>query len=117
MGMWSGGEGQQFPKWEPPGKGRPKYLVPAGTKCAIRNVLAGDWTPYTTVRESGFEKYERYDRQDEGNFYEFRLGVWLMLVHRKYVVHREAVDEMERRLRMAPEYKPRQPRQKKKRRR
>lgn len=117
MGMWSGSESQSFPKWKPPGKGRPKYLVPRGVKCAVRDIRGGDWHPFVTTKESGFDRCERYEKDEDGSFYEFRQGMWLILIHRKYVVHRETVDEMEKRLRMLPEFKPKKPRSKKKRRR
>jgi hypothetical protein len=104
--MWSGKDTQEFPKWEPPGHGRPKYKVPAGVRCAVRDIRGNEWIPYTTTKESGFERYERYESGDDGKYYEFRLGAWLLLVHRRYVVHRETVDELEKRLRMWPRPEP-----------
>ena|SRR5437660_11541950 len=82
-----------------PGKGRPRYLVPPGTPCAARNVVQDEWLPHTTARPNGFEKYDRYEKNADGAFYEFRLGQWVLLVRRRFVVHREDVDNREQRLR------------------
>jgi hypothetical protein len=67
----------------------PRFLVRKGTKCAVAKVADEDWQEYVTTRDTGFEKYEHYHRTEAGNFYEFRHEGWLMLVHRRHVVHRE----------------------------
>jgi hypothetical protein len=85
-----------------PAKSRPRFLVPAGTRCAVRNVVTDEWLPFKTTKDNGFEKFERYERTPDGNFYEFRLGQWILLVHRRYVVHREDIDRMEQHLRSLP---------------
>jgi hypothetical protein len=91
--------GEQHFETVVPAKNRPRFLVPAGTRCAVRNVVRGEWLPFMTRKESGFERYERYERTPEGAFYEFRSGVWVLLVHRRHVVHREDVDRLEARRR------------------
>lgn len=48
-----------------------------------------DWTGWVTTKDVGFERFERYVVDDNGNFYEFRMYNWLLLVDRKFVVHRE----------------------------
>jgi hypothetical protein len=68
--------------------------VPAGTRCAVRNLIRGGWLPFTTTRASGFERYERYERTPDGAFYESRAGVWVLRVHRRHVVHREDADRL-----------------------
>jgi hypothetical protein len=87
-GLWSGPIGQRFDP-PPPARKRPRFLVPAGVKCAIRNVVVDKWRPFTTTRPSGFERFARYERTAEGGFYEFRLGQWILLASRRFVVHRE----------------------------
>jgi hypothetical protein len=99
MGMWSGRETQQFEKWEPTSESLPRFLVPPGTKCAVRNVTTDQWSPYQTTKPNGFERFEVYERTEEGNFYHFRLGTWILAVHRRHVVHREDIDKLEQRLR------------------
>lgn len=99
MGMWSGKETQSFEQVRPTSK-QPKYLVPAGTQCGVRDIQASgeEWQPFVTRNETGFEKYEIYHRTSTGNYYEFRLGTWVMLVHRGLVVHRETREQLEKRL-------------------
>jgi hypothetical protein len=98
MGMWSGPTGQQFAKYTRPTK-RPRFLIPSGTKVAVRNVITDEWRTYTTTKENGFEKYDRYERNADGAFYEFRTGLWVLIVHRRYVIHRDDIDTLEQRLR------------------
>jgi hypothetical protein len=99
MGMWSGATTQTFEAWQPPAINRPRFLVPAGTRCAVRNVVKDEWLPHTTTKENGFEKFDRYERNADGAFYEFRIGQWVLLVDRRYVIHREDIDKLEQRLR------------------
>lgn len=78
----------------------PRFKVPAGTPCVIRNVITGgDEVPYTTKRDAEFERFERWLKDDAGNFYEFRSGPWIMVVHARYVVRRDVVDRLENHLR------------------
>jgi hypothetical protein len=77
-----------------PAKSRPRFLVPPGTRCAVRNVVKDEWLPHTTTKESGFEKFDRYEKNADGAFYEFRLGQWVLLVHRRHVVHREDINRL-----------------------
>jgi hypothetical protein len=79
---------QPFEPYQKP-KRVPRFLVRAGTKCAISKVARLDWREHTTVKDIGFERFERYERTEAGGFYEFRHEGWLMLVHRRHVVHRE----------------------------
>jgi hypothetical protein len=55
--------------------------------------------PYRTRREVSFDRYQRYDVGEDGRFCECREQGWLLLVHRRYVVHRDDVDRMEARRR------------------
>jgi hypothetical protein len=80
---------QPFPPRSKPPRHVPRFLVPAGVPCAISKVCPLEWRPYTTKQESGFERFERYERSERGNYYHSRTGGWLMLVHRRHVVHRE----------------------------
>jgi hypothetical protein len=87
-GLWSGALGQRFDP-PPAARNRPRFYIRPGVKCAIRNVLRGDWAPFTTRKAIGFERFETYTKDDGAGYYQFRHGVWLMLVSRRYVVHRE----------------------------
>jgi hypothetical protein len=98
MGMWSGPTGQQFEKYTPPTK-RPRFLIPAGTRVAVRNVITDEWRTYTTTKENGFERFETYTKDEGVGYYQFRTGVWVMLVARRFVIHREDIDKLEQRLR------------------
>lgn len=64
-----------------------RFTVPAGTPCTIRNVLrSGDeWRPYTTKVEIGFDRFGRWHKDETGSYYEFRSGVWVMLVRSSLV--------------------------------
>lgn len=66
----------------------PRFLVPAGSKCAVSRISKLDWQPYTTVQDIGFERFERFEQGESGNFYEFRFEGWLMLVRWDLVRHR-----------------------------
>jgi hypothetical protein len=68
----------------------PRFLVPAGTPCAVKQISDNDWQTFTTTKDSGFERFERYERSGEHGFYEFRSvpGAWLLLVDRRFVRHR-----------------------------
>jgi hypothetical protein len=100
MGLWSGPIGQQFEKYRPPVT-RPRFLIPAGTRVAVRNVIIDEWRACTTTKENGFERYETYTKDEGVGYYQFRTGVWVMLVHRRFVIHREDIDKKEQRLRQA----------------
>jgi hypothetical protein len=64
----------------------PRFTVPAGTRCMVRKATEADWRPYTTTRESGFDRYQRI----VGGFYEFREGLWLLGVNIKDVKVRKS---------------------------
>lgn len=72
-----------------PGQNRPRFLVPARTRCAVSTLSPLDWRPYITRKPIGFERFERYERSDGGPFYEFRHAGYLLLVHRSLVLHRD----------------------------
>lgn len=78
---------QPFNKVIPQDK-TPRFLVKAGTTVAVSHVENLEWTEYVTKKDAGFEKYERYQSDEAGKFYEFRSKGWLMLVHRRNVIHR-----------------------------
>ncbi len=63
----------------------PQFQILVGTACSIKRLSGNNWKPYTTKKALGFERYERYIRCS----YEFRFQGWLLLVHRRDVVHRE----------------------------
>lgn len=69
----------------------PRFLVRAGTRCAIRKVTEDErkYRPYRTVRDVGVERFETYRRDETGGYYEFRHAGWFLLVHRRNVIHRE----------------------------
>ncbi len=81
---------QPFPPRTKPPRHVPRFLVPAGTPCAVRRVTERDWRVYTTKQDAAFERFERYERC-EGGYYHFRsdVGGWLLLVSRRHVRHRE----------------------------
>jgi hypothetical protein len=64
--------------------------VPAGTLCGVKKITDNDWQTFVTTRDCGFERFERYERQGEQRYYEFRSvpGAWLLLVDCRYVRHR-----------------------------
>jgi hypothetical protein len=69
----------------------PRFLVPAGTRCAVKRVSDDEWRFHVTARPNGFERFERWVKSETGNFFEFRAdGGWLMLVASRFVVRREA---------------------------
>jgi hypothetical protein len=82
-----------------PAKSRPRFLIPPGTRVAVRNVVTDEWRTYTTTKENGFERFETYTKDEGVGFYQFRTGVWVMLVARRFVIHREDFDKLEQRLR------------------
>ena len=55
----------------------------------LRNIRDDDtaWMPFTTTKESGFDRFERCVKAETGNFYEFRsaTGGWLLLVDSRFV--------------------------------
>lgn len=81
---------QVFPPRTTPINRDPRFLVVAGTKCAIRRVSEpeSEYRPFTTRGNVGFERFERWMQTETGNFYEFRMEGWLMLVNSKVVGHR-----------------------------
>lgn len=82
---------QPFPARMKPPRHIPRFHLPAGTACDIRRMTESEWRPFTTTRDLSFERYERYVRDEAGNFYEFRIGLWLITVHRRDVVHRDDI--------------------------
>jgi hypothetical protein len=67
----------------------PRFLVPKGTRCTVRNIVTDKRVTFTTTKDNGFERFERYERTEAGNFYEFRQEGYLLRVHRRHVIHRE----------------------------
>ncbi len=65
----------------------PRFAVPPGVTCTIRPVRQTAWQNHVTARDTGYEKYESYDRRTKK--YTFRLDGYLICVHRRDVVHRE----------------------------
>jgi hypothetical protein len=80
---------QQFPRRTKQPQSIPRFLVPAGTRCAVTKIDRIAWRSHTTRRPVGFERYERVVKTEIGLFYEFREGSWLMLVARRHVKRRE----------------------------
>jgi hypothetical protein len=82
---------QQFPPRTQPPRDRPRFLVPAGVPCAVKQISDMDWRTFTTTKDCGFERFERYERQGKQAYYEFRSvpGAWLLLVDRRFVKHRK----------------------------
>jgi hypothetical protein len=79
-----------FPARTRPPRHTPRFLVPAGTPAAVRNIHRGEWAPFTTRKVSGFERFERLVRDGANTYYEFRAdGGWLLLVQSRYVRRRE----------------------------
>lgn len=67
-----------------------RFTLPAGAPCAVRRVTsADDWQTHRTRIELGFERFEKYERTDAGNFWHFRKDGWIIAVHRKFVKHRD----------------------------
>jgi hypothetical protein len=68
----------------------PRFVVPAGTPCAVRSVVKDEWRPFTTTRDNAFERFERYVKDEGGPYYEFRAetGGWILLVAARHVTHR-----------------------------
>jgi hypothetical protein len=68
----------------------PRFLVPAGTPCAVRTVFKDEWLPFTTTKDNAFERFERWVEDEGGPYYEFRseVGGWVLLVAARHVVHR-----------------------------
>ena len=64
----------------------PRFLVPASVRCAVHRLFpATSWLAHTTIRDTGFERFESYG----DGLYTFRLGAWLIRVGRSHVRHRE----------------------------
>lgn len=85
------GNGPLFPERKRQSRKQPRYLIPSGTTCGIRRVeeQKEEWREYNTKQDIWFERYERYETTETGNFYHFRESGWLMVVHRRFVIHRE----------------------------
>jgi hypothetical protein len=85
------GQQQQFPPRTQPPRDRPRFLIPRGTPCGVNRISDMDWQTFTITRDCGFERFERYERQGERGYYEFRSvpGAWLLLVDRQFVKHRK----------------------------
>ena len=68
----------------------PRFLVPAGTPCAVRSVVKDEWRPFTTTRDNAFERFERYVQDDGGPYDEFRseTGGWVLPVAARHVLRR-----------------------------
>jgi hypothetical protein len=68
----------------------PRFLVPAGTPCAVRSVVKDEWRPFTTTQDNAFERFDRYVKDEGGPYDEFRseVGGWVLLVAARHVVHR-----------------------------
>jgi hypothetical protein len=81
-------QGEQVFEKVVPARTRPRFLVPVGTPCAVRNIAGGDEVPFTTTRDVGFERFERWVKDGGANIYEFREGGWLLLVQARYVISR-----------------------------
>jgi hypothetical protein len=65
----------------------PKYLVPQGTRVMARNVFDDRPTFFTTTKDNGFDRFERFLNDPAGNQYEFRSdNGWVMVVDEKKVV-------------------------------
>jgi hypothetical protein len=79
---------QQFPPRKTSPRQVPRFLVPAGTRCAVTRVDRVDWRMHTTVKTTGFERYERAVKTETGLSYEFREAGWLMRVAARLVKHR-----------------------------
>lgn len=71
---------QQFPRRTKLPRQVPRFLVPRGTPVAVQQVTGIAWQPHTTTKDNGFDRFERYLRDQA--CYEFRVGLWLMRVHR-----------------------------------
>lgn len=64
-----------------------RFTVPAGTKCAVRSIYEGDWTTHTTTRVNHFDRFDRWVKDETGDYYEFRAdGGWVMLVQARFVL-------------------------------
>jgi hypothetical protein len=72
----------------------PRFLVPKGTRCAVRSVYKDEWLPFTTTRDNGFERFERWVKDEGGPYFEFRsqIGGWILLVAARFVVERGKAD-------------------------
>ncbi len=72
----------------PPAKNTtPRFLVRAGTRVEVSDMLRPGWRRHTTKMDLRFERYERY----ADKHYEFREKTWVVRVHRSKVIHREDV--------------------------
>src|SRR5262249_2479402 len=67
----------------------PRFLVPAGTPCAVRSVFTNEWPPFTT-RDNAFEQFKRYVKDEGGPYDGFRSdgGGWILLVAARHVLRR-----------------------------
>jgi hypothetical protein len=82
--------GEQLFGMVAPAKTRPRFLVPAGTKCAVRNVIRDEWVPFTTTKPNGFERFERWVTDEGGPDSEFgaEAGGWVRLGAARHVRRR-----------------------------
>lgn len=63
----------------------PRFSIEVGSRCQVAKVITGDYFPYTTKTQIGFERFERY----RDGVYTFRQDEYLVKVHRSNVTHRE----------------------------
>ena len=80
---------QPFGAYERPRR-CPRLVVPAGTPCAVRSVFKDEWRPFTTTKDNGFKRFERWVQDERGPYDEFlsETGGWILLVAARHVVHR-----------------------------
>lgn len=69
----------------------PRYLVKAGTDCAVTRIDAIHWHGHLTRIDLGFERFEKYDAFNEGYFTFCEKG-YLIKVRRDLIIFRSCQD-------------------------
>ena len=100
MGMWSGATGQQFEQVHATDQA-PAVPDPGWNPlCRPQRHPGRMAAAYDDERERVRDDSTGTRRTPATAFYEFRTGQWVLLVHRRYVIHREDIDKHEPRLQL-----------------